>query len=311
MLYKQLHHFIALTQELNFSRAAERVHLTQSAFSRSIQNLEKSLEAVLVNRQTNQISLTPIGELVLIRAKELVLDVNSLKKEVELLKNYEIGNVTFGAGPFPSVTLLGNVISKLSREHPNVSISLTINNWVALVEQILEEKIEFAVADVRDITYDSRLKVTPLIKQMIAFACHPNHPILSKHSLQPRDLLDYPLVTPKIPQGFLVQMRELLQISEHDKVSTITCDNPHFLAEVSKNSNAIVMSSYAALAEEIKNGKLKTLLIPKLAELSVSISLISLEKREPSPAAIWIKNALIEHTLQLQKSQPTWWKEFN
>ena len=72
---RKLRHFVVLAEELNFSRAAEKVHLTQSALSRSIIALEQTLGAHLFDRSNNNVSLTPVGKILLTRAQSLLLDL--------------------------------------------------------------------------------------------------------------------------------------------------------------------------------------------------------------------------------------------
>ena len=74
MNLRQLEHLMALAEEGSFSRAAERMHLTQSALSRSLQGLEDELGARLVDRTGRRSTLTPLGEAVLARARRIVLE---------------------------------------------------------------------------------------------------------------------------------------------------------------------------------------------------------------------------------------------
>ena len=63
MRIRQLEHFIAVASEMNFSRAAQRVHVVQSALSTSVAKLEKELGVELFDRSKQQIRMTPAGEL--------------------------------------------------------------------------------------------------------------------------------------------------------------------------------------------------------------------------------------------------------
>ena len=70
MELRQLQHFIAVAEELNFTRAADRVHIVQSALSSSIRGLEDELRARLFVRSTRQVRLTPAGRAFLEKARE-------------------------------------------------------------------------------------------------------------------------------------------------------------------------------------------------------------------------------------------------
>lgn len=86
MNLRQLQHLAALAEEASFSRAAERLHLTQSALSRSLQGLEDELGARLVDRAGRRSTLTPLGEAVLARAHRILLEAAEIERSAELLR---------------------------------------------------------------------------------------------------------------------------------------------------------------------------------------------------------------------------------
>lgn len=81
---RRLSHFIALVEEGRFAPAAERVHLSQAAFSRSIQALEERVGMQLVDRGPHGITLTQAGDVVLRRARELVFDSSCMMRDLAL-----------------------------------------------------------------------------------------------------------------------------------------------------------------------------------------------------------------------------------
>jgi DNA-binding transcriptional LysR family regulator len=103
---RRLQHLLALAEERHFGRAAERVHLSQPAFSRSIQAIEAELELRLFDRGIGDVRPTPAGEFVIERARRLLFDARSLARDVELFRDSQLGDTAFGAGPLPAVTLL-------------------------------------------------------------------------------------------------------------------------------------------------------------------------------------------------------------
>ncbi len=96
---KRIHYALALARELNFVRAAERLHLSQPALSRSIQTLEDELGLQLFDRDNRNVSVTRAGKVFLEQARRLAGQLHSLEQEMTLLRNGEIGEVVFGTGP--------------------------------------------------------------------------------------------------------------------------------------------------------------------------------------------------------------------
>src|SRR5690349_8235576 len=119
---KRLGHLVALADECHFARAAERVHLSQPAFSRSIQSLERDAGMRLFDRETGDVKPTPAGAFLIDRARRLLFDARSLERDAALYRESQLGDTAFGAGPFPAATIMPRVVTELRREYPGVRL---------------------------------------------------------------------------------------------------------------------------------------------------------------------------------------------
>src|SRR5574337_158536 len=162
---RRLRHLLALADERHFGRAAERVHLSQPAFSRSIQAIEAELELRLFDREAGDVRPTPAGEFVVERARRLLFDARSLARDVELFRDSRLGDAAFGAGPLPAATLLPEVLAKLRREFTGIALRVEVSNWQQLIERLLAEDIEFFVADASELPDDPMVEIRPLEHQ--------------------------------------------------------------------------------------------------------------------------------------------------
>ena len=84
---RRLEHLLALAEERHFGRAADQVHLSQPAFSRSIQAVEAELELRLFDREIGDVRPTPAGQFVIERARRLLFDARCLARDVELFRD--------------------------------------------------------------------------------------------------------------------------------------------------------------------------------------------------------------------------------
>ncbi|MCI4183925.1 LysR family transcriptional regulator, partial [Dickeya dianthicola] len=98
---RQLRHFIALIEHRNFTSAAQAMNISQSAFSRSIQSLEQSVGARLIDRH-HHLEPTKKGLLVLEHARRLTGYAQDLINDIEQFSEKESGEVHFGCGPAPA-----------------------------------------------------------------------------------------------------------------------------------------------------------------------------------------------------------------
>ena len=106
MNIKHLEHLLALADTGSFSRAAEKLFITQSALSRSIQSLEGDLGAKVLDRIGKRNELTPLGLDVVARARHIVRDAAELRHSAQLLQQGGQGSVSVGLGSGPGALLM-------------------------------------------------------------------------------------------------------------------------------------------------------------------------------------------------------------
>lgn len=172
---RQLHHFIALAEEGRFARAAERVHLSHAAFSRSIKALEDRLGVQLFDRTPSGARLTVAGQTVLMRARQLVFEDHCFERDVVLLREGTLGELNFGAGPIPAATLVPSLLAALRKQGPGVTVRMLSGNLPSLLELLHAEAIDFFIADPRLMDADPRLRTRPLARIHGGIYCRKGH----------------------------------------------------------------------------------------------------------------------------------------
>lgn len=286
---RALRHAVALADELSFARAAARVHLTQSALSRSIQALEEELQARLFDRDLRHVALTAIGRQFVERARGLLFEAGTLKREVDLLRAGELGDLAFGVGPFPAATLLPPVMAELARDHPRLQVRVEINNSANLTEQLLREDIEFFVADMRSVQGNPKLTVRPMGTQGGGYFCRAGHPLAGRRLRQPREILRYPLLSARLPAALAAQVARFLGAGAKAPPVTITCDSPALLEYVAIHTDAVLMSTRAAVQNGLASGALSMLRVSGAASApGAEIGIVALAGRSASPPAQWL-----------------------
>jgi DNA-binding transcriptional LysR family regulator len=253
---RQLRHFVALAEYGHFARAADAVHLSQPALSRSIQALEAGLGCGLVDRHSRGISLTAHGELVLEHARRLLAGSQALSNAVSQLGNLASGEVRLGAGPYPAARLVPQAMGAFAERFPRVRLQLTIDAWQQLRTRLLDNEIELFVADVREFQDDPRLQIQALRPHPAVLFCHPQHPLLARPRLTVRDLLDYPLAGTRLPQEVA---NALQRLSGGEAPLSIECDNFMVLKELVSASHVLSMSPWDVIAQDVAAGRLAVL----------------------------------------------------
>ena len=290
---KRWKHVVAVADRRSFVRAAEQVHLSQPALTRSIQAAEAELGLVLFDRGTQEVNVTPAGEFVIARARQLVFNSRCLERDVALYRNRDLGDTAFGAGPFVAGTLLTPLLADLRRAYPQINLRVEIGNWELLVKRLLEEDIEFFVADTRDLPANPMLHVAPLRDEPGGFYVRGGHPLARRRSVPIREVWEYGVVTVRLPQAVRALLSRLLGAEPGTPIPlALECDNLHVLRTVAMASESVLAAPHAAVAGEVAAGALKLLPVPELPTVAAQMGVVSLRGRTPSPMAALILERL-------------------
>ena len=258
---RQLRHAVALAEHRNFARAAQSLHLTQSALTRSIQALESRLGARLFDRGQGEVTPTMMGELVLRHAAALELAARDLQRDVELAKGLEVGELRIGAGPFAGAILAGRAVGRLSRIHPRLRTEVVIVPWQELPERIRKREVDLMVGGLRDVESVDGFEVLALRPHALVWVCRTGHPLAGAPTLAVDDLLPFPWAGPRLPS----EVRDWLvaqapeELRESRSPMTITCDSSGVLMHILAWSDAVSMMSPFMFADELKAGHLVAL----------------------------------------------------
>lgn len=253
---RQLRHFLALAEHGHFARAAEAVHLTQPALSRSIQALEAGLGCKLVDRHSRGISLTAHGQLVQEHARRLLAGSRALNNAVSQLGNLESGELRLGSGPYPAARLAPRAIGRLAQLYPRVRIELCIDDWRSLRERLLDDRIELFLADTRELDGDPLLRVEPLQQYTGVIFCRPSHPLLDGAPHPVAALAKHSFAGTQLPQEVAASLQRL---SGTRQLVGIQCDNFMVLKSLVGQSDVLSIAPWDVLAEDLAAGRLAIL----------------------------------------------------
>ncbi len=283
---RRLAHLVALADKRNFARAAEVLHLSQPALTRSIQAAEAELGLRLFDRGSLEVRPTPAGEFVLERARRLVFDSRCLMRDVDLYRERVLGDTAFGVGPFPAATFLADLLVELRRSFPGVGLRVEVGNWDLLAKRLREEDIEFFVADIRDLPPDPALFVRPLRREPGGFYVRAGHPLAARASVSLPDLWAQGVASVRLPTAVRTALAGLLGLPAGAALPmALECDDVGALKRVALESDAVLAVTHAAVASDVSHGTLVGLAVPGLPALYAEMGIVTLRGRTPSPMA--------------------------
>ena len=126
-MFRYVGYIYNVYKEKSFSRAAEKLHISQSSLSTTIRKAEREIGAPIFNRETTPISLTEFGRKYIQASQTLYLLKNDLGRYISEMKTAVKGRVAIGASSFFSTYLLADAISEFRKEYPEVKIELFEN----------------------------------------------------------------------------------------------------------------------------------------------------------------------------------------
>ena len=170
---RQLTFFIGVAEELNFSRAAEKLSIAQPALSRQIQQLEDDLGVLLLKRDKRNVSLTPAGTYLLGQARQLRLIVADMTQQTQRVHQGSIGNLRIGHPGSALYSVLPEILAVLSTRYPEVVTSLSESTEQELLEALLSHR--FDVGLTREVINDDRIHSGLLFSEPFARVVPERH----------------------------------------------------------------------------------------------------------------------------------------
>src|SRR5947199_7239102 len=124
MEIRQLQYFEAVSRHRHFTRAADELHVAQSALSRQVARLEQELGAELLHRSTRSVEPTEAGELVAVRARAVLQETHALRAEIDELRGLHRGHLTVGALLFGGRLDIPAILASFTAQFPGIDVGL-------------------------------------------------------------------------------------------------------------------------------------------------------------------------------------------
>jgi LysR family hydrogen peroxide-inducible transcriptional activator len=181
----QLRYFVAIAETGNFTRAAERCHVSQPSLSQQIINLESELGHKLFHRLGRKVVLTETGELFIARARRILGEIETATREIKDTPAIE-RRITVGAIPTVMPYLMTIIIEQARKKHPNLTIHACEDFRTPLVKSILEGDLDMALVSTP--VTDARVAVEPLFTEQLLLAVPKAHPLATQPIVLGEDL---------------------------------------------------------------------------------------------------------------------------
>src|SRR5271156_1248124 len=189
---RHLRYFVAVAEELHFSRAARRLHLAQPPLSQQIRKLEELLGYPLLDRTSRSVSLTAAGQVFLERAQRTLRNVQRDIDETRSIGRGEVGSLHIGFIGSAMLTTLPAIFRSYREKYPQVRLHLH-ESFTALVTEGLENGTLDA-GILRDGDPFEGLQVTTILSEPFVAVIPATHPCAQQKTISVASLRDNPFV---------------------------------------------------------------------------------------------------------------------
>src|ERR1017187_9637259 len=207
MELRQLRYLVALAEERNFTRAAENEHVAQPALSQQSRRLEEELGLALVERTTRRASLTDAGELLVVRARRVLAELEAADTELQALRGLTTGHVTIGAMHTMGPIDLSLVLALFNQLYPDVELTVREQSSEELAEMLRVDELDLAFLSVTERIESRGLGLQQLVSEELVVLLPLDHRLAGRCEVQMAQLAQERFIS--FRQG--ARLRELLE----------------------------------------------------------------------------------------------------
>ena len=184
--------FIAIAELGSFQKAARRLHITQTALTRRLQNLEALLGVKLVERTTRSVALSSLGEAFLPEARRLVSELGLALLEIQETGKAQRGHVSIACVPTVGVQYLPRIIEAYAQHFPSNRIQILDHASAGVADAVLRREAEFGI-QIGGARHPDLVSV-PLLEDRFVLICRDDHALAKTKTLAWKRLQAHPLI---------------------------------------------------------------------------------------------------------------------
>ncbi len=189
---RQLEMFQAVAEAESFTRAGERLHVSQSAVSRQIKLLEEELGDQVFKRISKRVYLTRTGEILLQHTRRIFGEVRQLETEISDLTRLTKGPLRIGGGMSVCTYLFPALLKQYHTLHPGIELMIVTGTNEEILRALRHNEVDLTLLSLP--FGDADLEVIPAVTEELVLVAEPRHPLMQTSSVKLKDLAAYPFI---------------------------------------------------------------------------------------------------------------------
>ncbi len=269
------------------------MHKSQAAISTQIAKLEEQAGSKFIDRSQRQFRLTKEGEVFLRFAQEMVAKTDAAQQSLLALHNRLQDAVRIGTTRSVGIYILPDVISSITKDFPNLKISLLTQGRTLTYERLQQGAVDLAVvlAD----TVPRGFFAKPLRSEPLCFVISPKHPLASKRIISREELKTVPFISGIKGNDFSDMIDEVFEKDGLPRpTGGITINNLRVRKEAVRAGVGVTVLPSFTVREEVQNKTLKVLAIEGGRLPDTQLKIVEAHRRSPNANVDLVKKALEE-----------------
>ncbi len=247
---RQLRYFVAVAEELNFTRAAERLHIAQPPLSAAIRQLEGQLGVALLERTTREVKLTAAGRVLLERSRRLLADADEAFAAVRAVEKAPVGRLAIGVAPTARFGLAPELFAACASQAPGIMLYPREDTTGVLMRELRAGRLDLVLGFCapRDDALDrTRLRDEPAVLHVA-----DDHPLASRSSVALAELCEETFIVAGGPEspGYTATVVELCRAAGFEP-TTIPDPYPDLGLQAVRERLGVVMYVRTAFAPQL------------------------------------------------------------
>jgi LysR family nitrogen assimilation transcriptional regulator len=251
---RQLKYFIGIVECGSLSKAAEHLHIAQPSLSQHVLNLEAELGVQLLNRSSRGVTVTEAGERLFEHAKNVMANLEFIKRDVKETSEGLTGNVVLGMPEKYATVLTVPIVERVERILPNISLRIIENMSGNLLEWLLVGKVHIAI--LIQVQRDPNLTIEPLVSERLYLVGSPRSELSQQREIAFKQLANLPLTLPSKEHGLRILAEEMAMSQSIRLTVKSEVDSIPAIKSLLRLSGSYSLLSKASCTRECKEGDL-------------------------------------------------------
>jgi DNA-binding transcriptional LysR family regulator len=250
---RQLQMLRTVAEERSFTKAGQRLHVSQSAISRQVKLLEEELGEVLLHRRGRQVTLTPAGDSLFAAANRVLRDIQDVVAQLSDARGLRRGTVRLAGGMTVCLYVFPKLLRAYRREHKQVDFRVVSGTSEQILGRLRSHDVDLGLLTLPISARD--LVVIPVLKEEMVVVAGAGHPLTRRGTVEAAELGRFPMIlyeagsnTRKVVDGFFVEEGVAPEVA-------METENVEIIKAMVSSGIGVTVVPYSAVAREVRSGR--------------------------------------------------------